>query len=42
MNIGVTMLGVLWVGLFGAFAALMLKRATERVAVDALVGSAGA
>ena len=29
MNIGVTLLGVLWVGMFGSFAALMLCRSAS-------------
>ena len=43
MNIGVTLLGVLWVGLFGAFAALMLSIGDDGIGIllAAVLGTVG-
>src|SRR5690606_17453316 len=43
MNVGVTLLGVLWVGLFGSFAALMLSLGDPGIGIllAAIVGTVG-
>src|SRR3546814_12767125 len=43
MNVGVTLLGVLWVGLFGSFAALMLSIGDDGTGIllAAILGTVG-